>query len=83
MKDFSVNINGRNVNKSACFNIIIFLIVHVLLTLCVFDCRQDLLSILTKVNEEVGKGDANFGDGKIFKQCPAPLFTLTKRVFFH
>ncbi|XP_067686447.1 caspase-8-like [Haliotis asinina] len=40
---------------------------------------EDLLSILTKVNNEVGMEVAPQGG----KQSPAPQFTLTKRLIFH
>lgn len=49
--------------------------------------RYDLLSILTKVNDEVSKGDAKVQDEQglmpgRFKQMPAPISTLRKRLFF-
>ncbi|XP_066263717.1 caspase-8-like isoform X1 [Branchiostoma lanceolatum] len=43
--------------------------------------RHDLLSILIKVNEEVGKAIARKGGGQ-FKQSPAPVATLRKKIFF-
>nr|ADB80148.1 caspase-8 [Branchiostoma floridae] len=43
--------------------------------------RYDLLSILIKVNEEVGKAIAKKGGGQ-FKQSPAPVATLRKKIFF-
>lgn len=43
--------------------------------------RYDLLSILVKVNEEVGRANANIEGGR-FKQIPAPLVTLRKKLFF-
>nr|AEO22138.1 caspase 8 [Branchiostoma lanceolatum] len=43
--------------------------------------RHDLLSILIKVNEEVGKAIARKGGGE-FKQSPAPVATLRKKIFF-
>ncbi|ELT91797.1 hypothetical protein CAPTEDRAFT_220640 [Capitella teleta] len=43
-----------------------------------FAASEDLLSILTKVNEEIGRATANQDQ----KQCPAPLFTLRKKLFF-
>lgn len=46
-----------------------------------FAYRYDLLSILVKVNEEVGRANARL-EGGVFKQIPAPLVTLRKKVFF-
>ncbi|XP_013381129.1 caspase-8 [Lingula anatina] len=43
--------------------------------------RYDLVSIMTRVNEEVGKANAELRDGR-YKQSPAPMFTLRKRIFF-
>lgn len=43
--------------------------------------RHDLLSILVKVNEEVARGNAHV-DGGIFKQTPAPVVTLRKKLYF-
>ncbi|XP_060085873.1 uncharacterized protein LOC132565251 [Ylistrum balloti] len=43
--------------------------------------RYDLLSVLVKVNEEVGNAIANI-DGGRYKQIPAPLVTLRKRLCF-
>ncbi|XP_052812845.1 caspase-8-like [Mya arenaria] len=42
--------------------------------------RHDLLSILTEVNRQVSAANANI-DGGLFKQVPAPLFTLRKKLF--
>ncbi|CAG09993.1 unnamed protein product, partial [Tetraodon nigroviridis] len=39
----------------------------------------DLMSILTKVNEDVSKKNDNTGDRK---QMPQPVFTITKRIVF-
>nr|AYK02334.1 caspase-8 [Haliotis diversicolor] len=41
--------------------------------------RLDLLSCLMMVNDEVAKGNAMTKDG-VFKQVPAPMFTLRKKV---
>lgn len=46
-----------------------------------FSERHDLMSILVKVNEEVSLGNAHV-DGGIFKQTPAPVVTLRKKLFF-
>lgn len=46
-----------------------------------FAYRYDLLSILVKVNEEVGRANARL-EGGVFKQIPAPLVTLRKKLFF-
>nr|ADB80146.1 caspase-8-like protein [Mytilus californianus] len=43
--------------------------------------QHDLLSILIKVNEEVGRATANIDNGA-YKQIPAPMFTLRKRIIF-
>ncbi|XP_022327245.2 caspase-8-like [Crassostrea virginica] len=43
--------------------------------------RYDLLSILVKVNEEVGRANARL-EGGVYKQIPAPLVTLRKKLFF-
>ena len=43
--------------------------------------QHDLLSILIKVNEEVGRATANIDNGS-YKQVPAPMFTLRKRIIF-
>ncbi|XP_033728057.1 uncharacterized protein LOC117317363 [Pecten maximus] len=43
--------------------------------------RYDLLSVLVKVNEEVGNAIANV-DGGRYKQIPAPLVTLRKKLYF-
>lgn len=43
--------------------------------------RHDLLSILVKVNEEVSRGNAHV-DGGVFKQTPAPVVTLRKKLYF-
>ncbi|OWF51397.1 Caspase-8 [Mizuhopecten yessoensis] len=43
--------------------------------------RYDLLSVLVKVNEEVGNAIANI-DGGQYKQIPAPLVTLRKKLYF-
>lgn len=43
--------------------------------------RHDLLSVLVKVNEEVGNAIANV-DGGRYKQIPAPLVTLRKKLYF-
>ncbi|XP_046368842.2 uncharacterized protein LOC124143787 [Haliotis rufescens] len=40
---------------------------------------QDLLGCLLMVNDEIAKGNAYMGDG-VFKQIPAPMFTLRKKV---
>nr|KAG5714843.1 hypothetical protein BaRGS_000331 [Batillaria attramentaria] len=42
---------------------------------------HDILDILTLVNYEVGKGDANM-DGGTFKQSPAPMYSLRKKLIF-
>jgi len=42
--------------------------------------RRDILSILTEVNYQVAAANANM-DGGIYKQVPAPLFTLRKRLY--
>ena len=47
----------------------------------VFFYRYDLLSILVKVNEEVGRANARL-EGGVYKQIPAPLVTLRKKLFF-
>lgn len=44
--------------------------------------RYDLMSILVKVNEEVGNAIANMEGGR-FKQIPAPLVTLRKKIYFN
>jgi len=44
--------------------------------------RYDLMSILVLVNEEVGKAVAQV-ESKEYKQSPAPLVTLRKRVVFY
>ncbi|KAK3083510.1 hypothetical protein FSP39_024443 [Pinctada imbricata] len=46
-----------------------------------YSARYDLLSILIKVNEEVGRANAHL-DGGHYKQIPAPLVTLRKRLYF-
>lgn len=46
-----------------------------------YDPRYDLLSIMTKVNEEVSVANAAMEDGR-YKQIPAPMTTLRKKVFF-
>lgn len=46
-----------------------------------FAYQHDLLSILIKVNEEVGRATANIDNGA-YKQIPAPMFTLRKRIIF-
>lgn len=43
--------------------------------------RHDLMSILVKVNEEVSHGNAHV-EGGIFKQTPAPMVTLRKKLYF-
>ncbi|KAK3589766.1 hypothetical protein CHS0354_021095 [Potamilus streckersoni] len=43
--------------------------------------RIDVLSILVRVNDAVCKGDAHF-DSKVYKQTPAPMFTLRKQLYF-
>ena len=52
---------------------------YVRLNLCCF--RYDLLSILIKVNEEVSKAVAQVED-QMYKQTPAPMPTLRKKVYF-
>lgn len=42
---------------------------------------HDILDILTLVNYEVGKGDANMEEGT-FKQSPAPMYSLRKKLIF-
>ena len=44
-------------------------------------CSHDILDILTLVNYEVGKGDALI-DGGLFKQSPAPMYSLRKKLIF-
>lgn len=54
------------------------------MTKCGTNCffyRYDLLSILVKVNEEVGRANARL-EGGVYKQIPAPLVTLRKKLFF-
>lgn len=46
-----------------------------------FGYDHDILDILTLVNYEVGKGDANM-EGEIFKQSPAPMYSLRKKLMF-
>ncbi|XP_064598154.1 uncharacterized protein LOC135464628 [Liolophura sinensis] len=46
-----------------------------------YDPRYDLLSIMTKVNEEVSVANAAMEDGR-YKQIPAPMTTLRKKVYF-
>ena len=43
--------------------------------------REDLLSILVQVNNEVSRANANLEDG-LYKQTPAPLVTLRKKLYF-
>ncbi|XP_052081128.1 caspase-8-like [Mytilus californianus] len=43
--------------------------------------KHDLLSILIKVNEEVGRATATNDNGH-YKQIPAPMITLRKRIIF-
>lgn len=43
--------------------------------------RHDLMTILVEVNNQVAAANANMDD-KLYKQIPAPLVTLRKRVFF-
>lgn len=42
---------------------------------------HDILDILTFVNFEVGKGDADM-EGNIYKQSPAPMYSLRKKLIF-
>ena len=42
---------------------------------------HDILDILTLVNFEVGQGDASI-EGVRFKQSPAPMYTLRKKLIF-
>ncbi|XP_077989126.1 caspase-8-like [Glandiceps talaboti] len=53
-----------------------------MLTHCIerYHDKYDLMSIMVKVNEEVSGGVAEMGDDK-FKQVPAPLVTLRKKVY--
>ena len=44
-------------------------------------CSNDIHDILTLVNYSVGKADAPF-DQQIYKQSPAPLYTLRKKLIF-
>ena len=44
-------------------------------------CSHDILDVLTLVNYEVGKGDALI-DGGLFKQSPAPMYSLRKKLIF-
>lgn len=43
--------------------------------------NYDLMTILVEVNNEVAAANANM-DGGLYKQIPAPLVTLRKRIFF-
>ena len=44
--------------------------------------RHDLLSILTRVNHEVSKQYRVDNERRIYKQVPAPQYTLTKALYF-
>ena len=40
--------------------------------------NEDVMSMMTKVNQKVTDAYTSRG----YKQCPAPVFTLTKKVYF-
>ena len=44
-------------------------------------CREHLLDILIKVNDEVCKA-AKETDARVYKQTPAPLVSLRKKIYF-
>ena len=47
---------------------------------CFSILREDILSILTRVNDLVGQEHSTLDDGHAYKQTPAPLYTLRKKL---
>ncbi|KAK7099231.1 lipoxygenase homology domain-containing protein 1-like [Littorina saxatilis] len=44
--------------------------------------REDILHILTRVNNAVASEHHTLDNNHAYKQCPAPLYSLRKKVFF-